>query len=41
MDVIGMGDFAVSNFNGKTSFTFRIPSVAEADFLKERQEQSK
>ena len=32
MDVIGMGDFSVSNFQGKTAFSFRIPSVAEADF---------
>jgi len=32
MDVIGKGDFAVSNFNGITMFTFRIPSVADADF---------
>ena len=31
MDVIGRGDFAVSNFNGKTAFCFRIPSIADAD----------
>ena len=32
MDIIGLGDFAVSNFQGKTTFTFRIPSLAEMDF---------
>ena len=33
MDIISLGDFAVSNFNGKTTFTFRIPSVEEFDFV--------
>ena len=32
MDVIGLGDFAVSNYNGKTTFSFRIPSCVEIDF---------
>ena len=32
MDIIGLGDFAVSNFQGKTTFAFRIPSLAESDF---------
>jgi len=32
MDVITMGDFAVSNFNGKTTFSFRVPSIGEIDF---------
>ena len=32
MDIIGLGDFAVSNFRGKTTFTFRIPSLKEIDF---------
>jgi len=32
MDVIGLGDFAVSNYNGKTTFSFRMPSCAEIDF---------
>lgn len=26
MDIIGMGDFAVSNYHDKTQFTFRLPS---------------
>jgi len=34
MDVISMGDFAVSNYNGRTMFSFRMPSMAEIDFCK-------
>ena len=34
MDVIGCGDFAVSNFDNRTSFTYRIPSVGLIDFVK-------
>ena len=33
MDVIGSGDFAVSNFNNKTTFTYRNPSCAKLDFV--------
>ena len=33
MDIIGMGDFAVSNFQGKTTFTFRMPSQEEITFV--------
>jgi len=32
MDVITKGDFALSNFQGKTTFCFRIPSVERIDF---------
>lgn len=32
MDVITLGDFAVSNFNGKTTFSFRMPSMKETDY---------
>ncbi len=32
MDIINRGDFAVSNRNGATSFSFRIPSIADFDF---------
>ena len=35
MDIICEGDFAVSNFNGKTAFTFRIPSQKRADYVAE------
>ncbi|MDO5331456.1 MAG: retroviral-like aspartic protease family protein [Bacillota bacterium] len=34
MDIIGCGDFAVSNYNNQTSFTYRIPSVGLIDFVK-------
>lgn len=32
MDVISQGDFCISNFNQKTWYTFRIPSVEAIDF---------
>lgn len=32
MDVIGMGDFAITNVNGQTTFSFRIPSARKIDF---------
>ena len=35
MDIIGMGDFAVSSKGGNTVFTFRFPSIADIDFVKE------
>ncbi len=35
MDIIAQGDFAISNYGGKTSWTFRVPSVEEIDFVKE------
>lgn len=39
MDIINQGDFAVTNPNGKTKFSFRLPSSADIDFVKEvRQE---
>ena len=34
MDIINLGDFAVSNHNGKTTFSFRMPSVDEIIFTK-------
>lgn len=36
MDVIGSGDFAVSNCDGKTVFSFRYPSKECIDFVKEQ-----
>lgn len=35
MDIIGMGDFAVTNVNEKTTLSFRVPSVKEIDFIPE------
>lgn len=32
MDIISRGDFAITNFGGKTTFSFRIPSTEEIDF---------
>ena len=34
MDVITLGDFSISNYNGKTTFSFRIPSTSETDYVK-------
>ncbi|MBP9758989.1 retroviral-like aspartic protease family protein [Candidatus Dojkabacteria bacterium] len=33
MDVINQGDLAISNLNGITKFSFRIPSMKEIDFV--------
>ena len=35
MDIISQGDFAISNQNGGTKFTFRIPSIEDIDFAAE------
>lgn len=35
MDIISMGDFAVSNFDGKTRFSFRIPSQEHIEYKRE------
>ena len=35
MDIITQGDFSISNMNGKTTFSFRIPSCKETDFMAE------
>jgi hypothetical protein len=35
MDVISKGDFAISNYNGKTQFSFRIPSQNDVDYKAE------
>ena len=29
------GDFAVSNLNGRTKFSFRYPSLVDIDFVEE------
>lgn len=41
MDVIGVGDFAVTNHDGKTTWTFRVPSCDEIDFVQEIDEHNK
>lgn len=37
MDIISLGDFAVTNLGGHTTFTFRIPSQSDIDFTEEAQ----
>lgn len=34
MDIIALGDFAVTNNNGITTFSFRMPSIERIDFTK-------
>jgi predicted aspartyl protease len=38
MDLIGIGDFAVTNFENKTVFSYRIPSVSRIDFVEDAKE---
>lgn len=35
MDIIKHGDFSITNFNRKTKFSFRIPSMKEVDYVDE------
>ena len=35
MNIINQGDFAVTNYTGLTKFSFRIPSMAHIDFVRE------
>ena len=35
MDIIRRGDFSVSNYNGQTTFSFRVPSQRTTDYVKE------
>ena len=35
MDIINRGDFAVTNLNGITKFSFRFPSQVHIDFVEE------
>lgn len=34
MDIINTGDFAISNKDGKTVFTFRVPSIERTDYAR-------
>jgi len=38
MDIITLGDFAITNVNGNTAVSFRIPSVETIDYVKEYNE---
>lgn len=35
MDIIGLGDFAVTNKDGITCFSFRVPSLVVTDYVEE------
>jgi predicted aspartyl protease len=35
MDIITTGDFSITNIGGKTTFSFRVPSIKEIDFVVE------
>jgi predicted aspartyl protease len=35
MDIISQGDFSISNYGGKTVFSYRIPSIAVTDYTQE------
>lgn len=35
MDIIRHGDFAITNTNKKTTFSFRTPSIQEIDYVEE------
>ena len=35
MDVITRGDFVITNQNGKTTMSFRMPSLSNLDYVKE------
>lgn len=39
MDIISLGDFALSNRDGKTLFSFQIPSTHYYDFVKQINQQ--
>ena len=41
MDIIGIGDLAISNYNGKTTFTYRVPSIEETDYVRRIRESKK
>lgn len=41
MDIITLGDLSVSNFNGQTVMTFRIPSLTKIDYCEEVKEHNR
>ena len=38
MDIINLGDFSVTNLNGKTTFSFRYPSCETIDYVLQARE---
>ncbi len=41
MDIITMGDFCITNFQGKTTMSFRVPSIESIDYEEEIKEYNK
>jgi hypothetical protein len=41
MDILGVGDFAVTHHQGNTTFSFCVPSRREIDFVSEVQDSTK
>lgn len=41
MDIINIGDLVITNANGKTVFSFRIPAVKEIDFVPDAESYNK
>lgn len=41
MQIISMGDFAVTNYNGQMCMTFRVPSIKREDFVAENKKYEK
>lgn len=41
MDILSLGDFSVTNHQGKTTFSFCVPSLREIDFVAEIEESRK
>lgn len=37
MDIISMGDFSITHLEGKTTMSFRIPSIVKHDYVREWQ----
>lgn len=35
MDIISLGDLAITNWNSITKFSFRVPSIGHIDFVEE------
>ena len=35
MNIINLGDFCITNYNGKTTMTFRVPSIETVDYVAE------
>lgn len=38
MDIICLGDFSITNTDNSTTFSFRIPSIQEIDYVKDANE---